>query len=264
MVSADAERAASLCAVAASAWRFRHQVELEAEARLARLADRLEEIGAAREMVALALRSSGDERRHAALCAEIAGGYGAAIPPRSGSREGVGSPAPRIVREIAPAGLLLRGRVLYEVVASCCITETESMGVLTTLLEAARSPRLRRVLRELAEDEVRHSRLGWAHLASEHAQGATSFLGPLVPAMLAGSVGPELFSAGPPAEEDEALLEHGVLPRRLKLEVFRRTLEEVVFPGLEQFGVSTAPARAWLDARLREASGSMGACALSS
>ena len=80
--------------------------------------------------------------------------------------------------------------------------------------------------------------------------------------MLAGSSGPELFAPGSPAEEDEALLEEGVLPRHLKREVFRRTLEEVVFPGLEQFGVSAAPARAWLEARLREASASASAAAV--
>jgi hypothetical protein len=232
----------SLRRKAASAWKFRWQVELEAEARFARLSGRLEEVGAAREMVELARRSSEDERRHACLCAELAESYGECIP------RGFSPP----LREIAPRGLLLRGQVLYEVVAACCITETESMGVLTALLEAASSPRLREVLRELARDEVRHSRLGWAHLASEHALGTTAFLGPLVPAMLEGSVGPELFAMGPGDDEDDRLLEHGVLPRRRKLEVFRRTLEEVVIPGLEQFGVDAGPARAWLAARLRQ------------
>ncbi len=232
---------ASVGRLAASAWRFRWEVELEAEARFARLAARLERIGAGRGLVELALRSSRDERRHAGLCAELAGGYGLPVPAAY-------RPA---VRELAPSGLQLRGQVLYEVVAACCITETESMGVLTALLDAARGARLRGVLRELARDEVRHSRLGWAHLASEHAQGTTSFLGPLVPAMLEGSAGPGLFAPpGPEEEEDERLLEHGVLPRRRKLEVFRRTLEEVVFPGLDQLGVDTAPARAWLAGKL--------------
>ncbi len=222
--------------LAASAWATRWQVELEAEARFSRLAGRLERIGAAPAMVDLARRASQDERRHALLCAELARSYGASLPPAL---------APR-TREIAPSGLLLRGQVLYEIVASCCITETESVGVLTTLLDAARGPRLREVLRELARDEVGHSRLGWAHLASEHAQGTTSFLGPLVPAMLEGSIDAELFAPAPPDQEDEGLLEHGVLPRRTKREVFCRTLEEVVFPGLAHLGVDTAAARSWL------------------
>lgn len=229
--------------VVASAWKFRWQVELEAEARFARLAERLERIGASPALADLARRASQDERRHAGLCAELARGYGESIPS-------AGSPT---LREIAPPGLLLRGQVLYEMVACCCITETESMGVLTTLLGAARAPRLRQILHELAGDEVRHSRLGWAHLASEHAQGATSFLGPLIPAMLAGSIDPELFVQAPPGEDDEALLEYGVLPRRMKLEVFRHTLGEVVLPGLDHLGVDTAPARSWLAEKLSTA-----------
>jgi hypothetical protein len=232
----------------ASAWRSRWQVELEAEARFARLAGWMEEIGAAPEIVDLARRASQDERRHASLCAELARSYGEEIP----------SAASPVIREIAPRGLQLRGQVLYEMVASCCITETESMGVLTTLLGSARGPRLRQVLRELARDEVGHSRLGWAHLASEHAQGTTSFLGPFIPSMLEGSIDARLFSPAPAGQDDEALLEHGVLPPRLKLEVFRRTLEEVVFPGLDHLGVDVASARRWLADKLQTA----GSCAV--
>ena len=42
---------------------------------------------------------------------------------------------------------------------------------------------------------------------------------------------------------------HGILATARKREIFVRTLEEVVLPGLEQFGIDTAPARAWLLAR---------------
>ena len=233
----------ALRSLAASAWKARWQVELEAEARFARLACRMERIGAAPEIVDLARRASQDERRHAGLCADLARSYGEAVPSTY-------APA---IREITPSGLRLRGQVLYELVASCCITETESMGVLTTLLGAARSPNLRRVLRELAQDEVGHSRLGWAHLASEHAQGTTAFLGPLIPSMLEGSIDARLFSKATGGQEDAGLLEHGVLPPRLKLDVFRQTLEEVVFPGLDHLGVDVAPARRWLADRLERA-----------
>jgi hypothetical protein len=234
-----------LRALAASAWQSRWRVELEAEARFARLAERLEGIGAAPAMVALARRSSQEEGRHALLCAELARSYGASVAST------VSAPLP----EITPSGLQLRGQVLYEIVASCCITETESMGVLTTLLDAASSPDLRQVLRELARDEVGHSRLGWAHLASEHAQGTTAFLGPFVPSMLEGSIDPGLFDQAAPRAEDDGLLEHGVLPHRIKREVFRRTLQEVVFPGLEQLGVDAGPGRAWLARKLAQRAG---------
>jgi hypothetical protein len=238
-VSGLRQRDEAIRGIAASAWRFRWRVELEAEARFRRIADRLEALGAAPGLVALARCSASDEHRHAARCAELAGELGADL------RE----PLPAQVREIAPPGLLPRGRVLYELVAACCITETESMGVLTTLLGAARGAPLHSVLRELASDEVRHSQLGWAHLAAEHEAGMTAFLGPLIPAMLQGSAPRDLFLPAQGPRDDAVLLELGVLPHGLKREVFTRTLEEVVFPGLARFGVDPAPARAWLDGK---------------
>lgn len=225
--------------VAAEAWRFRCRVELEAEVRFERLAGRMERLGDAAELVALARSASADERRHAALCAEEAARLGAPV-----ALEPV-----RDLAEIAPATAALADRVLYEVVAACCVSETESMGVLATLLEVVRSPGLRRTLQALASDEVNHARLGWAYLASAHAAGRGAFLGPLLPAMLGGSVAPDLFEPVSGEREDEALLELGVLPHHRQREVFEHTLEEVVFPGFERLGVDTRPARAWLAER---------------
>lgn len=229
---------ASTMRVAASAWCFRHRVEVEAEARFTRLAQRLNALGAARSLIDLALRSAQDERRHAVICAELARDLGAEAP----------SVRP-VLQEIAPATLTLRGKVLYEIVAACCIAETESMGVLTTLLAAVRDSRLRRTLRELCSDEVRHSRLGWAHLASEHGLHATDFLAPLLPGMLEGNAPADLFRQVPADRNGEALLDYGVLPHRLKRQVFTETLERVIFPGLEACGVDTGAARAWLARR---------------
>jgi hypothetical protein len=42
------------------------------------------------------------------------------------------------------------------------------------------------------------------------------------------------------------LLRLGVLPLEKKREVFLGTLEQVVFPGLEKFGVDPEPGRTWL------------------
>ncbi len=224
--------------VAASAWAFRFTVEREAEARFARLAERLDAIGAPGQLAELALGASRDEARHAVLCADLADEYGVRVDA---------SAAP-MLGEIAPRELTERERVLYEVVAACCIAETESMATLSTLLVAARSTRLRQVLRELATDEVRHGRLGWAHLANESARSDTSFLAPFVPAMLQGSAAPDLFLPASSELDHPALLEHGVLPHGSKREVFVHTLEQVVFPGLEQFGIDAAPARSWLEA----------------
>lgn len=237
---------AELRPVAASAWVFRCRVELEAEARFERLAARMERLGDPVELVALARGAAADERRHAALCAEEAGRLG---------EEPSLAPV-RVLPEIAPAGASPGERVLYELTAASCISETESVTVLTALLEAARAPGLRRTLRALARDEVRHARLGWAYLAQARAAGRDlAFLGPLVPAMLAGSIAPDLFEPGGADEEDDALLALGVLPRRRQREAFVGTLEEVVLPGLEGLGIDGGPARGWLAERRARAGG---------
>ena len=150
---------------------------------------------------------------------------------------------------IAPGSLGPRAAVLYEVVASCCITETESVATLTTLLAEQVEPRVEKVLREIAKDEVLHGRIGWAHLAREASISDVSFLSPWIPAMLAGTVGEGLFTAADADLQSRELLRHGVLPHSLKRSIFVGTLEGVVFPGLEKFGISSRPARQWLEAR---------------
>ena len=223
-------------ALAAEAWAFRWRVELDAEIRFERLADRLERAGAGAVLVELARRASRDERRHARLCAAMAAAHGQPVP---------GEPPPPPL-EVAPAALDEDQALLYELVAACCVAESISVAVLTSLLAKAREPGLRAVLHELAEDEVVHARLGWAHLAVAHRRGATPFLGPLLPAMLRGSVDDDLFQPVDPAREDPALLEAGVLPHAAKRDLLVRTLDVVIFPGLEGAGVDTGAGRAWL------------------
>jgi hypothetical protein len=70
--------------------------------------------------------------------------------------------------------------------------------------------------------------------------------------MLCGAVDERIFVApADPSETRDAkeLLRHGVLPVGRKRKIFLATLEQVVLPGLEQFGIDAARARAWLRAR---------------
>jgi len=224
---------------AGEAWAFRARVEREAASRFARLAAAIPDFDPASPVPGLLRRAVGDEDRHAALCARLSVSYGC--------------PAAGVMTDepIAPASLGARDAVLYEMVAACCITETESVATLATLLEGTAEPAVRAVLREIARDEVVHGRMGWAHLSRAAAARDVSFLSAWVPAMLTGTVDDGLFSALDPGPEADELLRHGVLPLPLKKEIFVRTLEEIVLPGLETFGVSAAPARAWLLARRR-------------
>jgi hypothetical protein len=224
---------------AAASWAFRTRVEREAAGRFARIGPAIASYDAVSPVVALMERASGDERLHAELCAELAARYGEPVGPEW--------PA---VPSIAPGGLGRREAILYEVVAACCITETESVATVATLLGDEPEPTVREVLHEIARDEVVHGRMGWGHLARETAAIDVSFLSRFVPSMLAGTVDDALFARKPAHPDEEELLRHGVLPAGRKREIFVRTLEEVVFPGFEEFGIDPAPGRAWLLARV--------------
>ena len=218
--------------LAAQAWAFRAQVEREAAARFARLAEEIAAFDPGSPVPALMRAAADDERRHVALCAALAGAADQAAPAGD--------------TRLAPRSFGAREAALYETVAACCITETESVATVASLLAEDALPRVREALHEIARDEIGHAQLGWAHLAREAQALDAGFLAPHLPAMLAGAADSELFVPGPELPE---LLRHGVLPLSQKRSVFVSTLLEVIFPGLEQHGISTAPARAWLAER---------------
>jgi rubrerythrin len=221
---------------AGEAWAFRARVEQEAALRFDRLAAVVAGFDPGSPVPAMMRRAADDERRHTELCARLARGLGNPVELDPGAE----------LAPIAPRSLDERQAALYEVVAACCITETESMATLTTLMAADSEPEVRAVLHSISKDEVVHSRMGWAHLSREAIGADVAFLGPLIPRMLAGTIDEGLFGA-PPADEDaEGLLRLGVLPLAKKREVFLGTLDQVVFPGLEKFGVDPAPGRKWL------------------
>jgi hypothetical protein len=225
----------SLRREAGGAWSFRTRVELDAERRFGRLAEVIASFDPGSPVPGLLRKARDDERRHALLCASLARDFGVEpeTPPEGPS--------------IAPASLDARRAALYEMVAACCITETESVATVATLLAADCEPKVAAALHEIARDEVSHSRMGWAHLAREAGALDVGFLSPWIPVMLAGTV-PADFFARTTAEPGD-LLRFGVLPHAKKKEIFAATLRVIVFPGLEQHGVDAAPARAWLDAR---------------
>lgn len=231
--------------VAGKAWAFRYGVERDAQARFARMAGRLESIGTPSSLVALAHRASEDEGRHAEYCADLAGRYQHPLPPI----------APEL-SEIAPSQLSARQGVLYEVMASC-LAESESSVMLVTLTQHTRDPAMRRVLRELSQDEVTHARLGWAVLASHRDADDLSFLARWVPWMLSTTAG-DSFRRDTAGPEDATLVEHGVLPYSLRRKVFIDALEDVIFPGLDALAIDTTGSRAWLAKLVAPAAGTVG------
>jgi hypothetical protein len=217
-------------------WAARHGVETGAALRFGALSRRLWAAGAPEGLVDVAARAAQDEERHASRCADILRMRQAAIPP----------PETRLL-EYAPAGLTPEQRLAYEVVAQSCVSETESMATLVTLLDAAHEPMLKSIIHELARDEVQHARLGWGYLAWARERVDLTFLAPLLPRMAAGTAGPGLFRPALPGTDEPTLLHAGVVPHSERQRIYLETLDSVVIPGMAEHGVDTGPLRAWVD-----------------
>jgi hypothetical protein len=227
-------------AVIAQVWAVRHGVETGASLRFAALSEGMRAAGAPATLVDLAARASADEIRHAAHCADILRSRGADVPP----------PETRLLF-FGPRDLGPEQRLTYEVVAQSCISETESMATLVTLLDAASDDHLKTVLQELARDEVQHARLGWAYLAWAKARFDLSFLPAFLPTMAAAATGDDLFQPGPPEAHDPALLRSGVVPKSDRRRIYLETLDAVVIPGFEEFRLDTGPLRQWAEEKRR-------------
>jgi hypothetical protein len=220
----------------ADVWAFRARSEQQAEQRFSRLARQLDETGAEAVVVRMARRAVADERSHARICASMAARYG---------HLDNGERAPPAT-EIGPPSLGLRRRVLFEVVAFACITETVNAALMTETYRHAIVPAVRDAVRNILKDEVGHSRMGWAHLSSERARGEGEFVAQWLPRMLRGTVADELLGAYGSVAADPALMAHGELPEPMRLDVFRSALRDVIFPGLESLGIDTRLGREWL------------------
>jgi hypothetical protein len=203
------------------------------------MATELAENGASPVVVQGASEASADELRHRDLCARLAAAWG--------ESHALEHEAPRT--RVGRAGMHPRDRLLWEMVAVCCISETMNTSLMTRCLEVARDEEIRGTLHELLRDEIRHARLGWAHLAAERAEGRGQFLGEVLPLMLEASVEPGFLEGTQEIPWTDAMYDYGELPWAELVGIYRDTLDLVVFPGLDAAGIDTAKGRAWLEAR---------------
>jgi len=202
------------------------------------MATELATIGAQPIVVQGATDASRDEARHRDLCAVIAARFG---EPKAKDHA---PPRERIGR----SGMDTRDRLLWEVVAVCCISETMNTSLLTRCQEVTTDKQIGTTLHELLKDEVRHAQLGWAHLAAERAAGRGEFLGDILPLMLEASVEPGFLEGTLPAPWTEAMYEYGELPSHELVQIYCETLNVVVFRGLDAMGIDTKSGRQWLGA----------------
>jgi hypothetical protein len=226
-----------------STWAFRTRAEIEASARFTRMASELEEIGAEPVVVQGALDAAADEARHRDLCAVLAEKWGepnpkSYVPPRA-----------RIGRN----DMDQRDRLLWEMVAVCCVSETMNAALLTRCFELTKDPEIRATLHELLTDEVQHARLGWAHLAAERAAKRGAFLADVLPLMLEASVEPGFLDGKSSPPWDDTLYDYGELPMPELVQLYCDTMDQVIFKGLDAMGIDTSKGRAWLDEQVSQA-----------
>ena len=222
----------------ASRWAYRAGLEHAAAFRFRRLAQRLEAAAFDAELVAIAALAETQEREHVRLCSEIAARFGDAPE----------LPAEPVVTEVAPAAWALRDRVVYEVVAFCCVTETANAAVVTAGADDVDDTAIRRAVRTILADEVQHSRLGWRFLATHPpTDEQRAWIGDYLPAMLRGTLRADLFEPQVILGDEQTMQKFGTLPIAGRREVFVTGMREVLLPGLAANGVDTTAAAAFLD-----------------
>lgn len=195
-------------------WAHRVEVEIEAAARFEAIATGLRRMDAPSVLILESLRCAADERHHAVLCSEIAAAHGVESNPR----------APFAHRWLGPASLSHDDRLLYEVVAVSCVVETVATALQVHMLKRMAPSPYRRVLREVARDEVRHARLGWSILG--WAGPRAEVLMPYVP-MLIEQARQEGLQSG---VDDPVQI--GELPSEERRRVVDEAVQGVVLPGL--------------------------------
>ena len=168
----------------------------------------------------------------------------AAIAERFGHGVELGEPE---LTEVAPRSFDARDRVVYEVVAFCCITETANAAVVTAGADDVDDAAIRKAVRTILADEVQHSRLGWRFLATHPPDDAQrAWLARYLPDMLRGTVREDLFAPAPIIGDEVTMAKYGTLPIEGRRAAFLDAMREVVLPGLAQFGVDVAAAAAFL------------------
>ncbi len=223
-------------------WRERMRQEHLAVGAFALLTQELAQVGCEPVVLALVARAAADEIRHAEVCRRVAIALlgDTAVPARW-----KGLPSVPVHAELSP-----EERALLHVVEMCCLSESLTAVYFTEMVARASHPVAKAAVESLLEDEVDHSRVGWAYLASRATAGTTSGLAEALPSLLDRTVGRALAGlVAAPDRDDPAMEAFGYLGNTTGATVIRQALHEVILPGLEQLEVDTRPAHVWADAQ---------------
>jgi hypothetical protein len=177
---------------------------------------------AAPAVLELAERAVQDEHRHAQWCREWAVRFGHAG----------GELVPRGERPIQFRGASeVHNRLLR--IALCCVNETVGCVVLRHVRPVIELPELRELNRRHMADELQHSRVGWAHLATLNEE-QRAFLGPWLPALL--RLARQSWCEGTEGDH-EALVPYGYFSLRLLRAAYEEAVQSLLVPGFSHLGL---------------------------
>ncbi len=174
-------------------------------------------------VIELAERAVEDEYKHALFCRDWAARFG---------RDVTDIPTPRSTDPITFRGATEDENRLLRI-ALCCLTETVGCFILRQVRPKLTDSQLRTLNRQHMADELQHSRVGWAHLASMSA-GKKAVLRRWLPALLKIS---EQSCCTGPEQDFEELVPFGYFTPRLLRAAYDQALSEVILPGLEHLGL---------------------------
>jgi hypothetical protein len=202
-------------------WRNRLRIEYEAASLFGQLGDQLTKIyGEKDEVVGLCQRAEQEELNHARMCIEIIKYSGEPVE-FSYKRQNI---------HLGPLGLSLSRQILYTSLALSCVTETLSTALLTEMAKRAEPGLIHNTVHQILKDEVRHARLGWAQLNRQKED--LNWVQPYIPLMIKEAVFGEIQ---PMLSRD--LSSWGILSPRDAQIIIQNTIEQVIRPGLERYGL---------------------------
>ena len=221
-------------------WARRARREAELHLRFDSLFQALRAHQATPTVVTLAEQTSNDSKAHAEKYRVLAKSFGVDV-----EIEDVVRPGP-----LAPSGLSILDRIIYELVLLSCVQETLMGCLMGQIYQHAKHPQIRLTAHLVFQDEIWHSRLGWAHLGNVSNQVSVSWLSDHVVSMLDRLKTHELYGPAEPFSSHDHLLDYGVFNRERRMEMLREGVNTIILPGLESMGIDVSAGRRWSETHL--------------
>lgn len=211
-------------------WRNRERIEYEAASVFQQLGQKLLVLYGQEDPISkLSFKAYEDEIRHANRCIEILSH--SPVPLKAVNKN--------IVVSLGPKEWSVADQVLYASVAMGCITESLSAALLTNMHKKAGPGLIKEVVHEILVDEVSHGRIGWAELSRVAEGRDISWLSQHLPAMFSEAIASDVSPMLGLEKEDQDYSQWGILKPSFAKDIMIETMETVILPGLQHFGVNT-------------------------